>query len=545
MNFNNLNIAPRLALGFGVLLVFMLVITGMGIGGLNKLNEKLHAITDVNNAEIQTASDMRNSVSSIAIALRNLVLLTNDSEKQAEMESIKQQSQQYKDGKEYLTELFKLPGTTEVETTLLAKIQEDEGAVLPLIEKAMELALANKNAEALKVLMEEVKPGQGKWLDEINEIVVTKQRINDEAAAEAAKTYTLARNVSLACSAVALLLGFVAAFMIARSITRPIKQAVEVAEHIAAGDLTRQIEVKTSDEVGKLMHALEEMNNSLRSVILHARENSDKVTRAAAELSGSAGQVSASSQHQSEAASSMASAVEEMTVSINQIADHANDAHKTSVESSALAHKGGEVIHDTVSEMNLIAESVKESSLLVQALSQQSEQISEVVKMIKEVAEQTNLLALNAAIEAARAGEQGRGFAVVADEVRKLAERTAKSTLEISSMIEKTHGGIRGALHSLQAGVERVNAGVAKAGQAGDAVTKINSGAQMLVGTVNDISAALKEQSAASNEISRHVEKIAQMAEENHAAVDETAKTAHQLEKLATDLHETVGRFKV
>ncbi|HEU0234210.1 MAG TPA: methyl-accepting chemotaxis protein [Gallionella sp.] len=545
MNFNNLNIASRLALGFGVLLVFMLVITGMGIGGLSKLNEKLHAITDVNNAEIQTASDMRSSVSSIAIALRNLVLMTKDAEKQAEMESIKQEIQKYKDAKDLLAEMFKLPGTTEVETALLAKIQEDEAAVFPLIEKATGLAMANKSAEVLMVLMEEVKPKQGKWLDEVTEVMVTKQRINDEAAAEAVKTYTWARNVVLACSAVALILGFAAAFMIARSITKPIKQAVEVAEHIAGGDLTRQIEVKTSDEVGKLMRALKEMNDSLRSVIVHARENSDRVTAAAAELSSSAGQVSASSQHQSEAASSMAAAVEEMTVSINQIADHADDAHKTSVESSTLAHKGGEVIHDTVSDMNLIAESVNESSRLVQALSQQSEQISEVVKMIKEVAEQTNLLALNAAIEAARAGEQGRGFAVVADEVRKLAERTAKSTLEISSMIEKTHGGIHGALHSLQTGVERVNAGVAKASQAGDAVTQINSGAQMLVGTVNDISAAIKEQSEASNEISRHVEKIAQMAEENHAAVDETAKTAHQLEKLATDLHETVGRFKV
>lgn len=544
-NVNNINIGTRLAGGFGVLLLFMLVLAGTGIWGLNKLNGNLRVIIDKNNSTIQAAVDMNGGMAASAIAIRNMVLMTKSEDDQAEMERVKQGIQAYKDARDLMTELLKLPETTETETKLFAKILEDEAVVLPLIDKAAGLSLENKNEIAISLLMGELKQKQGRLQDEITEITVTEQRANDASASAAGKTYTLARNTAYACASLALLLGIISAITITRSICIPIRQAVTVAEAIASGDLTRQVNANTNDEVGKLMRALRNMNDSLRSVILHARENSDKVTSAASHLADAASQVSTSSQHQSEAAASMAAAVEEMTVSINQISDHASDAHQSSVASSTLANEGGLVIHDTVAEMKQIAESVNDSSRLVQELSRQSEQISEVVKVIKEVADQTNLLALNAAIEAARAGEQGRGFAVVADEVRKLAERTAKSTVDISSMIEKTQVGARGALQSLQVGVARVQSGVAKAGQAGEAVSQINASAQTIVGTVNDISAALKEQSSASNDISKHVEQIAQMAEENHAAVDETAKTAHRLEELAVDLHKTVSHFTV
>lgn len=352
---------------------------------------------------------------------------------------------------------------------------------------------------------------------------------------------------------IALIMGIIAivcaaafALFLTRSLMRQLGgDPAEVARVIgvmAAGDFSAQ-SIRAAD--GSLLANAQDMQSRLRDMIATVKMQAGQVGGMAEQLAAAAAHITENVNHESDAVSGMAAAIEEMSVSSAHISDQGSNAKQIADHSRANSEQGAQVVNKTVTGLLEVAQQIEAASAEVSRLGGDASRISDVVKVIKEIADQTNLLALNAAIEAARAGEQGRGFAVVADEVRKLAERTAKSTLEISSMIEKTHGGIHGALHSLQTGVERVNAGVAKASQAGDAVTQINSGAQMLVGTVNDISAAIKEQSEASNEISRHVEKIAQMAEENHAAVDETAKTAHQLEKLATDLHETVGRFKV
>jgi methyl-accepting chemotaxis protein len=241
----------------------------------------------------------------------------------------------------------------------------------------------------------------------------------------------------------------------------------------------------------------------------------------------------------------MAAAVEEMTVSIDQVSEHAREAQSISQSSSELSTRGSDVILKVVEDMRGIAETVHESSAIIEGLGKQSDQIYSIVQAIKEIADQTNLLALNAAIEAARAGEQGRGFAVVADEVRKLAERTTRSTEEIAAMIQKIQGGTKQAVASMEVGVERVNQGVSLAGQAGDAIRQIQSGAQRVGVAVTDISAALKEQSIASSEIARHVEQVAQMSDENHTATQDNAQSALHLEELAMSLQGAVERFKV
>jgi methyl-accepting chemotaxis protein len=188
---------------------------------------------------------------------------------------------------------------------------------------------------------------------------------------------------------------------------------------------------------------------------------------------------------------------------------------------------------------------VNESARIINDLGQQSEKISAIVNVIKEIADQTNLLALNAAIEAARAGESGRGFAVVADEVRKLAERTTKSTQEISGMIGAIQSGTQNAVASMTSGVSRVNNGVTLATRAGESIRVIESNARQVVETVADISSSLREQSAASTEIAKNVERIAQMAEENSSAVAENASTATHLERLSEGLEAEVCRFKL
>ncbi|MGH8672428.1 MAG: methyl-accepting chemotaxis protein, partial [Burkholderiales bacterium] len=284
---------------------------------------------------------------------------------------------------------------------------------------------------------------------------------------------------------------------------------------------------------------------ALKSAVSEVQTAGDVLVKAASRLSSGSDQVAASSSEQSQAASAMAATVEEMTVSIAEVAQGARDAQDISAHSGQLSERGSAVIHDTVQGMKQIAQSVRSSSEVIRRLGEHSDQISNIVHVIKEIADQTNLLALNAAIEAARAGEQGRGFAVVADEVRKLAERTTQSTQEIAAMIEKIQSGTRSAVASMETGVAQVDAGVDLAHQATEAINQIKDGSLRVVGVINHISAALKEQSSASNDIARHVENIAQMTERNNNAVQASAHAAHDLQRLAVSLKLVASRFSV
>jgi methyl-accepting chemotaxis protein len=238
-------------------------------------------------------------------------------------------------------------------------------------------------------------------------------------------------------------------------------------------------------------------------------------------------------------------AVDRLTVSVNHVSDSAREAHSVTAETGSQSQAGNRIIQDTVAEMKRISQTVGEAAQTIQAMGESSQRISGIVQVIKDVAEQTNLLALNAAIEAARAGEQGRGFAVVADEVRKLAERTAQATGEIGGMIVEVQSSAQAAVGTMQQAVSRVEDGVGLAQQASESMLGISDGAQRVVQAVTDISNALKEQSVASNDIAANVEKIAQMSEENSAATREAAETARQLEELAASTRQAVAVFRV
>ena len=317
------------------------------------------------------------------------------------------------------------------------------------------------------------------------------------------------------------------------------------SERFAAGDLTTRIELKARDELRQVADSFNGMAGEMCALIAKIQGNSGEVADAARGMASSSKQIDAASQNQSEAASTMAAAVEQMTVGISHIAGNAGSADELARRSGTLSREGGQIVAGVVAEIGEIAASVAKSADTIEELGRSSEQISSIVAVIKEIADQTNLLALNAAIEAARAGEQGRGFAVVADEVRKLAERTTQSTLQIAQTVEAIQKGARGAVEDMQLGVERVNAGVARAQSAGEAMARIQDEAGRVVETVAEISDALREQSAASAEIARNVETIAQMTDENTSVAAESHRVANRLEILAGSLLQDVGRFKV
>ena len=318
-----------------------------------------------------------------------------------------------------------------------------------------------------------------------------------------------------------------------------------IMEISSNGDFTRRVDINSTDEIGQTARSFNDLMGNLQSTFRQVHDSIEQVTASSHALSSSSQQVAAGSSHQSEATSSMAATVEQVTVSISHVAEGAREARRLSQNSGELSAKGGEIIHRAADEIRKIAGTVRETSHSIENLGEQSNRISSIVMVIKDVADQTNLLALNAAIEAARAGEQGRGFAVVADEVRKLAERTTKATAEVSQMIDSMQEASRVAVAGMVTTVSQVDGGVALAEQAGDAINQIKVESDQVHGTIDDISSALVEQTSASNDIAAQIEKVAQMTEENSAAAEQTAGAATHLAQLADDMRDTVNRFKI
>ncbi|GHT86078.1 chemotaxis transducer [Betaproteobacteria bacterium] len=331
-----------------------------------------------------------------------------------------------------------------------------------------------------------------------------------------------------------------------RAVMIPLNLTRHTIEHItASSDLTQRVDIGSTDEIGQLVNSFNTLVARLRDTLTNIRGNVEGVLTTASSLATAASQVAASSASQSSATSAMAAAVEEMTVSIGTVSNSADEAQALAQDAGSNSTAGGKIISRTATGMGDIATTVGNASDVIHALGEESKQITSVVRVIKEVADQTNLLALNAAIEAARAGEQGRGFAVVADEVRKLAERTAQSTLDISAMVGKIQVSAAEAVENMAHVVKQVEEGRILASNAGDCIASIQDGASRVSLAVTEISNALREQSNASQDIAKHVESIAQMTDENNAAAEETSSNARQLDALAQTVGAAIAQFKL
>jgi methyl-accepting chemotaxis protein len=430
-----------------------------------------------------------------------------------------------------------------------AQMQKDRKAVqgfLDAVQPVLDLSRKNMDDAARHGVENELLPAGKLALDALHAHAAFNAQQSKEAAMAAAADARKGRFLTWSVIAFGILVIGLLGGLLVRGITAALREVQRTVERIGRQrDFTQRVPVLRRDELGSIAAALNELIAALQESLTTLSDGVARINEAAGQVAQAAGQSAAAAEAQSDAASNMAAAMEEMTVSVTHVGDRATEAQALSNESRALARDGSEVIRKTLDDIREIATGVDQAATNIRALGDRSERISTVVSVIREVAEQTNLLALNAAIEAARAGEQGRGFAVVADEVRKLAERTAASTREITGLIEGVRDGARDAIGSMDVAVGRVEEGVLRANDAGSAIARIGEANSNAVERVNEIGHAIREQGSASTAIAQRVESIAQMAEEGSRAASESAAVARALDQLAVQMKETVSAYRL
>ncbi|MGF0337016.1 methyl-accepting chemotaxis protein [Ectopseudomonas toyotomiensis] len=539
----NLNISQKLYAGFGVVLLIILVLVLSTWRGFDQVERAVRLNIHTYDV-INESADLLANLINIETGARGFVITGRD-QFLGPMESGE------RDFQAHMAQLRQLTRDNPAQQRRLSELQalhdqwlgEDINGNLELRRQV------SAGTQRFDALIDRVSSGGAKVKMDAMRRILSEIQSEERALLEqrtasmnAAKSESLV--ILLVGGLIAAVLAISVAFLLSHSIAGRLRQVVEVARNVAQGRLDSDIERAGRDEIGVLLDAFATMQERLREMIGQIRAGAVQLVEAAQNISSASTQLSVSTQEQSQAASSMAATVEELTVSINHVADNANEAHGLSSDSGRQSAEGGAVIQETLASMQRIADTVQGAAAQIAELGQHSDQISSIVNVIKEIADQTNLLALNAAIEAARAGEQGRGFAVVADEVRLLAQRTANSTQEITEMIKKIQLGTRSAVSNMEVGVQQVNGGVVQASQAGDAIVTIRQASASVVGVVDQISLALREQTVASQDVARNVERIAQMSMENSEAVADTSRTAQGLQQLALSLEKQVASFR-
>ncbi|MBI3229328.1 MAG: HAMP domain-containing protein [Burkholderiales bacterium] len=362
-----------------------------------------------------------------------------------------------------------------------------------------------------------MRPLQKKWRADLSSLAELETKKIQAEVADANAAYQRAQMVMLSLTGIAILVGIGAAFFITVGITRPLNEAVQLAQGVAEGDLSAEVEVNSRDETGKLMQALKDMNRALTNIVADVRDGTHTIATASGQIAAGNLDLSSRTEQQASALQQTASSMEELTSTVKQNADHACRATELAQSASQVAHQGGEVVQQVVATMANISAS--------------SHKIVDIIAVIDGIAFQTNILALNAAVEAARAGEQGRGFAVVASEVRNLSQRSASAAKEIKALIDDS--------------VQQVGVGVNLVDQAGTTMSKIVSSIARVTDIMGHISSASKEQTAGIEQINLAITQMDQVTQQNAALVEEAAASSASLREQANKLTQSVNVFRL
>ncbi|HEY7986953.1 MAG TPA: HAMP domain-containing methyl-accepting chemotaxis protein [Methylophilaceae bacterium] len=539
LNLANVSVKNQLRLLTGVLLLLMLI---MGAYALYNIKNSSSFVQHLNN-RIGALEELKGVSDSINVGLiqttskvRNNQMQWGDGAKtiEASKTSLHQQWDKYRTEKMDAQEKAL---SDEVD----ASLQQADGAfdeVLRLMHTQDEKTLGDYMSGRFFPTIDPIIHN----LDQLQQLQATKgQGVYQIVVMGGDNTLLL----TIVMIAAALIAGIWLGQTITSGINKPLIFINQALARIADGDLTGNVEVRGTNEIGQILKSTNAMKQKLATLVQEINAGVSGVFDSATQLATSSKQVASSSTTQTEATASVAAAVEELTTSIEQSSSNATEAERRAKQSQEMSAKGEIEVQQAAAEMSQIAESVSQTASQMAVLGEEAQKIGSIVDAIKDVADQTNLLALNAAIEAARAGEQGRGFAVVADEVRKLAERTGKSAQEITRMVNTIQEYTAKASSSMEQGSERVSEGVARANTAGNSMHDINNSSVVVLDSVGEISSALSEQKSASIDIAKNVERIAQITEENSLAVSNVSSAAAHLEVLANGLKRSASRFKL
>ncbi|MGJ9419519.1 methyl-accepting chemotaxis protein [Massilia sp. CMS3.1] len=513
MKLANLKIAQRLALGFGALCVLLVAIQVFGINMLGKVNEGTADLASRRVPNVVITSALLSEVNDVAIALRNMIISADPADRQKQIEEITASRRMTQENLEKLRAML----VSEAGRALLDRMTSANERYVKGQDEMIKLINAGDQAEIARYMNDVMRPILPELKQAVSEQLALQTEIAGKTAADAKATFESTRLMMIILAVASLALAALIAWWITRSITRPMARALEVANTVAAGDLTSRIDVTSNDETGQLLQALKTMNESLAQTVVAVRTGTETIATAANEVAAGNLDLSSRTEQQAGSLEETASSMEELTSTVKQNADNARQANTLAEAASQVAERGGRVIGDVVGTMDQINSSAGK--------------ISDIIGVIDGIAFQTNILALNAAVEAARAGEQGRGFAVVASEVRNLAQRSAAAAKEIKGLIG----------HSAEA----VQAGSKLVGEAGATMQEIVESVRRVTDIMGEITAASAEQTAGIEQINEAINQMDQVTQQNAALVEEAAAASASMQEQAANLTRAVGVFQV
>ena len=513
MNFlSNARIGTRLALGFGLVLALTLVSAAYALMTARANAEATRQMMRSPLAKERLISDWYVLTYS-AIARTAMIARTTDETLPVTFADVISDS--VKKGGETMAKVEALLVTDQEKATfkdivaLRAKYQTAKDAV--------QKAKAGGGVEAEKVFKEVFQPAAKAYESRVLELLAMERKAIDDMSRRIDEANDRSFNLRILLTALTLLIGAACAWLIARSVTRPLGHAVKVAETVAAGDLSANIQVASRDETGQLMQALKHMNDSLANVVSEVRQGTDAIATASGQIAAGNQDLSSRTEEQASSLEQTAASMEELTSTVKQNADNARQANQLALSASEVAVKGGDVVGQVVDTMASINAS--------------SKKIVDIIGVIDGIAFQTNILALNAAVEAARAGEQGRGFAVVASEVRSLAQRSGAAAKEIKGLIDDSVG--------------KVDMGSALVGEAGRTMEEIVGSVKRVTDIIGEITAASQEQSTGIEQVNQAIAQMDQVTQQNAALVEEAAAAAQSMQEQSASLVRAVSVFRL